>query len=221
MLRSTLINTIIEKYKIVNPDYLEIGVWTGETFKHIHSTSKDGVDPGQYCESSYVNYKMTSDEFFSKHVEKKYDIVFIDGLHTAYQVTKDIYNAIRHLKKGGWIILDDVFPHSEYEQERLNLQKSGPQTGDVWKALYHILDTIHDMSDVMYFESSTERGNFIFKLKYDNHKNIDIDDTIPTNNVDGWYTGDDSEWNKYSYKKDFQDYMLKLNKINEASSFMR
>ena len=68
MLRSTLINNIIEKYKIVNPDYLEIGVWTGETFKHIHSTSKDGVDPGQYCESSYVNYKMTSDDFFSKFV---------------------------------------------------------------------------------------------------------------------------------------------------------
>jgi hypothetical protein len=221
MLRSTLINNIIEKYKIVNPDYLEIGVWTGETFKHIHSTSKDGVDPGQYCDSSYVNYKMTSDDFFSKFVEKKYDIIFIDGLHTAYQVTKDMYNSIRHLKNGGWIILDDVFPHSEYEQERLNLQKSGPQTGDVWKALYNVLDTISNISDVMYFESSTERGNFIFKLKYDNDKNIIIDDTIPTNNIDGWYIGDDSEWNKYSYKKDFQDYMFKLNKINESSIFMR
>jgi hypothetical protein len=221
MLRSTLINNIIEKYKIVNPDYLEIGVWTGETFKHIHSTSKDGVDPGQYCDSSYVNYKMTSDDFFSKFVEKKYDIIFIDGLHTTYQVTKDMYNSINHLKNGGWIILDDVFPHSEYEQERLNLRKSGAQTGDVWKALYHVLDKIEDMSDIMYFESSTERGNFIFKLKCDNNENIVIDDTIPTNNIDGWYDGDDAEWNKYSYKNDFQDYMLKLNKINESSLFMR
>ena len=53
------------------------------------------------------------------------------------------------------------------------------------------------------------------------NKNIVIDDTIPTNNIDGWYTGDDAEWNKYSYKNDFQDYMLKLSKINETSLFMR
>ena len=64
-------------------------------------------------------------------------------------------------------------------------------------------------------------SDFIFKVKYDNDRNIIIDDTIPTNNVDGWYTGDDSEWNKYNYKKDFQDYLSRLYKINESSTFMR
>ena len=55
-------NTVqINKVYYINPEYLEIGVWTGETFKNIHSTNKDGVDPGQYCDSPYVNYKMTSD----------------------------------------------------------------------------------------------------------------------------------------------------------------
>ena len=50
------------KYNLINPDYLEIGVWVGATFKNVNSSNKDGVDPGQYCDCEYVNYKMTSDE---------------------------------------------------------------------------------------------------------------------------------------------------------------
>lgn len=211
MSRSDVINRIIDFHNLKNPTYLEIGVWTGETFKNIKSNIKDGVDPGQYCDCNYVNYKMTSDEFFKNHINKKYDIIFIDGLHTAFQVSKDIFNSINNLNNGGWIILDDVFPHSENEQERLNLKKSGPQTGDVWKALYNVLDTILEISDVIYFINNTERGNFIFKLKHNNTQNITIDATIPTCNNNGWYEGDDAEWNKYTYRKDFPSYIQKIN----------
>ena len=211
--RFDAINRIINFHKLKNPVYLEIGVWTGETFKNINSTNKDGVDPGQYCDCNYVNYKMTSDDFFTNHINKKYDIIFIDGLHTAYQVSKDIYNSINNLNDGGWIILDDVFPHSENEQERLNLKKSGSQTGDVWKALYNVLDTIMEISDIIYFINNTERGNFIFKVKQNNTKNIVIDETIPTCNIDGWYQGNDAEWNKYSYKNDFGKYIQKISKF--------
>ena len=140
--RSAIINKIISKYNLINPKYLEIGVWTGNTFKDVNTIFKDGVDPGQYCNSECVNYKITSDDFFKNHIKTKYDIIFIDGLHTAYQVSKDIFNAVNNLNPGGWIILDDVFPHCEYEQKRLNLRKSGAQTGDVWKAVYNILDDI-------------------------------------------------------------------------------
>jgi hypothetical protein len=209
--RCDVINDIINKHNLTNPAYLEIGVWTGATFKYIKSTVKDGVDPGQYCDCNYVNYKMTSDEFFKNHIKKKYDIIFIDGLHTAFQVSKDIFNSINNLNDGGWIILDDVYPHSENEQERLNLRKSGSQTGDVWKALYNVLDTIIEISETIYFINNTERGNFIFKVKSNNTKNITIDETIPTCNVDGWYEGDDAEWNKYTYSKDFSEYLKKIN----------
>ena len=213
--RYNLINHIINKYNLINPLYLEIGVWKGETFKHINTNFKDGVDPGQYCDCGYVNYKMTSDEFFNNHIKTKYDIIFIDGLHTAYQVSKDIYNSINNLNSGGWIILDDVFPHTENEQERLNLRKSGPQTGDVWKALYHVLDDIISISEIIYFEPRTERGCFVFKVKQNNIKNIVIDETIPTCNVDGWYNGNDAEWNKYSFKKDYPNYINKMKKFNQ------
>lgn len=210
--RADIINKIIQEYNLNNPYYLEIGVWAGETFKYINTINKDGVDPGQYCNCDYVNYKMTSDLFFYNHIKRKYDIIFIDGLHTAFQVSKDIFNSIQNLNPGGWIILDDVFPHSENEQQRLNLNKSGAQTGDVWKAVYNILDDIIEMSDTIHFENKTERGSFIFRLNKQNTKNIKIDETIPTCNVDGWYSGDDAEWNKYVYKNDFNNY---LNKISQ------
>lgn len=208
--RSAIINKIISKYNLINPKYLEIGVWTGNTFKDVNTIFKDGVDPGQYCNSECVNYKITSDDFFKNHIKTKYDIIFIDGLHTAYQVSKDIFNAVNNLNPGGWIILDDVFPHCEYEQKRLNLRKSGAQTGDVWKAVYNILDDIIEMSEVIYFETKTERGSFIFKLKNTNTKNITIDKTIPMCNVDGWYEGNDAEWNKYIYELDFLNYINKM-----------
>ena len=215
MNRSEPINKIIEKNSLINPVYLEIGVWYGDTFKYINTSNKDGVDPGQYCESEYVNYKMTSDDFFINNPNKKYDIIFIDGLHTAYQVSKDIYNSINHLNDGGWIILDDVFPHSENEQERLDLRKSGSQTGDVWKAVYHLLNDIIEISEKIYFENKTERGSFIFKLKKGNTKNITIDESIPTCNVDGWYIGNDAEWNKYTYKNDFTRYIAILHNFEK------
>lgn len=212
--RHEVINNIINKYGYVNPSYLEIGVWNGDTFKNINSQIKDGVDPGQYCDCHYVNYKMTSDEFFENHISKKYDIIFIDGLHTAYQVSKDIYNSLNSLNDGGVIVLDDVYPHNENEQNALDLNKVGAQTGDVWKAVYNIWDCLLEISDEVLFVPNVARGNLIFKIKSSNNKNITIDDSIPTMNVDGWYKGTDKEWNKYTYSSDFTNYFLKLLEYN-------
>jgi hypothetical protein len=214
MRRDEVINNIIANNNLLNPSYLEIGVWMGETFKYIHSENKDGVDPGQYCDCDLVNYKMTSDVFFENNISKKYDIIFIDGLHTAYQVSKDLYNSIKNINNGGWIILDDVYPHNEYEQECLNLRKIGPQTGDVWKAVYNVLDDLIDICDSISFEKNVERGNLVLKIKKNNKKNIIIDETIPTCNIDGWYYGNDGEWNKYTYKHDFPIYFEKLSKFS-------
>lgn len=188
-----------------NVKYLEIGVWAGQTLSNVNCNHKDGVDPEQYCSSEFVNYKMTSDEFFTQHCKEKYDIIFVDGLHTAYQVSKDIYNSIKHIKPGGWLLLDDVYPHCEYEQEALDLNKVGAQTGDVWKAVYHIFETLKNICDVIKFVE-IGRGLLMLKIKNNNNNNISIDPEIPTNNIDGWYTGTDKEWSRYSYKNDFPEY---------------
>lgn len=210
--RHDVINYIISTYKLQNPEYLEIGVQSGNTFRHINSINKDGVDPCIYGKNKYINYEMLSDAFFSNHISKKYDIIFIDGLHTAYQVSKDIYNAINHLTPGGFIVLDDVYPHSENEQKSFKLFYNGPQTGDVWKAVYDVFDSLMSMSDKVYFFKTTMRGNLVFKIKNDNTDNITIDSTIPKCNENGLCRCDNCEWNKYDYNIDFNKYFKLLSK---------
>ena len=94
-----------------------------------------------------------------------------------------------------------VFPHERREQEALNLNKSGAQTGDVWKAVYNVFDKFEEMCENIYFIKGTERGNLILKFKDNNEDNIMIDSSIPTMNIDGWYTCKDAEWSKYDYDK--------------------
>ena len=132
--RFHIINYLIEKYKLVN--YLEIGVFQGENIRLINASHKDGVDPG---DEGYVvpevNYPMTSDGFFDLlkgHEDIKYDIIFIDGLHHADQVEKDIKNSLNHLVEGGFIIMHDCSPVS-YETQIVP-RETVAWTGDVWKS---------------------------------------------------------------------------------------
>ena len=151
MNRTQLINNLC--YRIKAKKYLEIGINDAHNFNNIICDYKVGVDPNPNCQHGTL--KTTSDEFFKNHINKKYDIIFIDGLHTAYQVTKDIYNSINNLKKGGIIILDDVYPHNENEQFSVKLFYNGPQTGDVWKAVYNVLDKFIEISDEIIFINNT------------------------------------------------------------------
>jgi hypothetical protein len=131
--RHHIINYLIDKYKLVN--YLEIGVFKGENIKEIKATHKDGVDPGtEGFVVPEVNYPITSDAFFEliKGHDIKYDIIFIDGLHHADQVEKDIQNSLNHLVPNGFIVMHDCNPTS-YETQLVPRQTTA-WTGDVWKA---------------------------------------------------------------------------------------
>jgi hypothetical protein len=132
--RYNIINYLIEKYKLIN--YLEIGVFQGENIRLIQAPHKDGVDPGH---EGYVvpevNYPMASDDFFELikgHDDIKYDIIFIDGLHHADQVEKDIKNSLNHLVPNGFIVMHDCNP-SSYETQLVPRQTIA-WTGDVWKS---------------------------------------------------------------------------------------
>jgi hypothetical protein len=132
--RHDIINYLIDKHKLVN--YLEIGVFKGENIREIKAAHKDGVDPGaEGYVVPEVNYPMTSDAFFElikDHPEIKYDIIFIDGLHHADQVEKDILNSLNHIIEGGFIILHDCNPVS-YEAQLIPRETTA-WNGDVWKA---------------------------------------------------------------------------------------
>jgi hypothetical protein len=132
--RYDIINYLIEKYKLVN--YLEIGVFQGENIRKVKAPHKDGVDPGaEGYVVPEVNYPMVSDDFFNlikDHPEIQYDIIFIDGLHHADQVTKDINNSLRHLVIDGFIVMHDCNPVS-YDAQKVP-RETIAWNGDTWKA---------------------------------------------------------------------------------------
>ena len=135
--RYDLINYIAEQYD--SNDYLEIGVNDGSCIRKIRIPNKDGVDPSPNSELGFgepvpeINYQVTSDYFFDNYAYKKYDVIFIDGLHHAEQVDVDIQNSLKYLNDGGFILLHDCNP-PEYEIQLVPRQ-TGIWNGDVWKSI--------------------------------------------------------------------------------------
>ena len=152
MYRTKIINFLIRKHNYKS--YLEIGVNNPEdNYNLVECEKKECVDPytadsfsisnlpdlSNNNVASFLTYRMTSDEFFSK-VNKKYDLIFIDGLHTEEQSSRDLMNAMLHLNPGGKIVLHDSCPyHEEYQVE--NGEEVGigiPWLGQVWKTIYKL-----------------------------------------------------------------------------------
>lgn len=88
---------------------------------------------------------MTSDIFFQKlsanevlSNDIKFDVIFIDGLHLAQQVDRDIENATKYIKDDGFIVLHDCNPPSERHSRETygyhNTPAQGFWNGTNWKA---------------------------------------------------------------------------------------
>lgn len=102
---SQRINRLAEKFGLKT--YLEIGVFNGDTFNAVCLPSKTAVDPQfQFNTSDYEKdnvkfYEMPSDEFFYRSQLEdrvtKYDLIYIDGLHTYEQSYKDFINSNFHI----------------------------------------------------------------------------------------------------------------------------
>jgi hypothetical protein len=130
--RTAIINHLIHKHNLNN--YLEIGVRDGRNFDKIISKNKIGVDPKPTQKIKGV-HEITSDEFFKKN-DSFFDIIFIDGLHLEHQVDKDLQGSLNFLSHGGFIIMHDCNPPTEFHQ-RDNYEFEGkfpPWNGTVWKS---------------------------------------------------------------------------------------
>jgi hypothetical protein len=153
MNRWDIINAFIEKHNYKS--YLEIGYYKGWSFDQIKCEDKTAVDPNpcktrrdeavvygtvlgpiydretdELISEGHI-YKLTSDDFFSVLDDTKWDIIFIDGLHEASQVEKDIKNALKHLSPKGTIVLHDCNP-PKFEHTTTGID--GCWTGDTYKA---------------------------------------------------------------------------------------
>jgi hypothetical protein len=143
--RIEIINQLIKKYNFKK--YLEIGVRNDEEcFSKIECESKLGVDPGYEFENPRIDYKMTSDEFFSKLENNelnldpgfKWDIIFVDGLHISWQVKRDVLNSLNHLSPDGYIVLHDCNPLDIFHarEDYQILDHTFDWNGTVWKVIY-------------------------------------------------------------------------------------
>tara|TARA_B100000575_G_C23092292_1_gene629785 strand:+ start:263 stop:940 length:678 start_codon:yes stop_codon:yes gene_type:complete len=147
--RWDLIEYLIGKYKYT--DYLEIGCDQDELFSKIKIKNKVGVDP-----KSGGNVRKTSDEFF-KDNKKKFDIIFIDGLHTFKQVKNDILNSINCLKEGGIVLVHDCMPDCLSKQAVPRYRMIW--NGDVWKAIVDL----RQREDLEIFTCEMDQGIGIIK----------------------------------------------------------
>lgn len=146
MTRLDIIKQIINRFGYKS--YLEIGTYRGDCFRSIKIQDKNGVDPNPAWREDSRIYVMTSDEYFNTLLpEKKYDIVFIDGLHDYEQVLKDICNSLKHLTQHGTIVLHDCNPPTEWHQRDISkFDGTGKFNGTVWKSFVEYRSKRKDLS---------------------------------------------------------------------------
>ena len=188
MTRTEAINLLIEKnnYK----SYLEIGIDNPDNnFNKVRIEDKTGVDPydqklrvathwndgNKEIFSKQIQYVMTSDEFFEQNT-KKFDIVFIDGLHLDYQVKKDVENSLKFLNENGTIVLHDCLP--ERYEGQLERDIGYGWWGTVWKAfaMYRITREDLEMKTI-----NTDCGLGIIKKGKQEKFKLSVNDTIDWN----------------------------------------
>lgn len=142
--RSDVINNLISQHSYRS--YLEIGTsYKDHCFNKIVCEKKICVDPAK--NNQIYDFNITSDEFFTINKET-FDIIFVDGLHTAEQSYKDIINSLSILNSGGCVVVHDTNPRTEFHTTDKNYTDSpvAPQwTGSVWKAIFKIRTTRDDL----------------------------------------------------------------------------
>lgn len=143
--RTEIINFLLSKQSQPTR-YLEIGVRNpNDNFNHIVANEKYSVDPGVEFESNPVDFKLTSDQFFESlnkgdilSSDVQFDVIFIDGLHLAEQVDKDIINSLQYIKDDGFIVLHDCNPpmewHARENYDYHHTPAKGSWNGTTWKA---------------------------------------------------------------------------------------
>lgn len=142
------INVLIRELHLKS--YLEIGVFQAETLVNVNARRRYGVDPVPLFDAVLLPRGakfavMTSDAFFNMiRPSLKFDVAFIDGLHTVEQTYRDLINTFSHLR-AGVVLIDDTVPSDQFSaipdqnQSYRARDQAGldgrPWHGDVWRVV--------------------------------------------------------------------------------------
>jgi len=204
-------SSMTQRHDIININtkpnhyYLEIGIEYGHTYKNVHFKNKVGIDPDPKFKDSGV-LTLTSDDFFKKNSNKKFDVIFIDGMHQVEYIINDFKNSMICLNEGGTIFIDDIIPHCHDEQlkipkrhyfEKDILKYAEEWTGDIWKFVYYLLQNHCTNIDFKFFTNFNYRGIACIKIINNFDFNSDALEII----------------NTYDYFLDFNKYLESLQKF--------
>jgi hypothetical protein len=140
------------------PRYLEIGVHSGDTFFEVTAARKVAVDrefffdieAARAREPHSAFFEVESDAYFGELIlpGEKFDVIYLDGLHTFEQTLRDFCNSLHYLSNDGVIVIDDVVPNSYAAalpnvrtSERLKGELNDPDQswmGDVYRLVFFI-----------------------------------------------------------------------------------
>lgn len=138
--------------------YLEIGTRTGDSLR-LSSCASVAIDPFFAISADIIGtkpvchlYQTTSDRFFrDTDVEAvlggKVELAFLDGMHLAEYLLRDVMNLEKRCRPNSVLLLHDCMPSDVYmacrmEGDHVARNKSlAPNwwTGDVWKAVWALL----------------------------------------------------------------------------------
>ena len=183
--RTEAINFILSTFD-KKTTYLEIGTRKpSHNFDHIEASTKYSVDPGVEYKKNPVDFQLTSDSFFEKlnngeilSENTKFDVIFIDGLHLAEQAFRDVKNSLEHLSEGGFIVIHDCNPPTEWHAREDYYYRYSPAgtswNGTTWKAFLKWRSN----SSVYSCCIDTDWGLGIISKKHAIGKNIDHKNTF-------------------------------------------
>lgn len=163
MTRYQIINHLIVKHNYKT--FLEIGTQEKISYNEVIIDEKISIDPDPKANADFT---MTSDQFFNINT-KKFDIIFIDGLHHADFTYRDILNSLKILNENGTIVVHDIIPYS-YEAQIIPIEKAIENNivawnGDVWKAWIKMRI---DHRELLMYCVDTDHGCGIIQKKENN-----------------------------------------------------
>lgn len=178
------INSIL--WKTGGTRYLEIGVSEGNTFFDIDASLKVAVDPAfQFDPAKHGGdgvffYGVPSDDFFgffettpAAELAKdaagdgvpRFDVIFIDGLHTFAQSYRDFVHSLRYAHDKTVWILDDTVPNDPYsalpdEDRCAKFREFAGIPSVAWHGdVYKTVVAIHDGHKDFFFRTIIDIGN--------------------------------------------------------------
>ena len=123
---------IFKKHNLINKkiNILEIGTFEGMSFlffnKYLNFENlfcvdlyeNDNFKLNREKFNNYKFYNCSSDDFFKKKINIKFDIIYVDGSHNVKDVYNDLINSDIFLEENGIIIIDDLLLDIEFRRNQ-------------------------------------------------------------------------------------------------------